>query len=117
MTFGISHSARSSASTSGFLSRGYRRLTFMRIDQEVVAASVSSVYRVLAGNGLLDRWNKKRSKKGTGFVQPLRPHEHCVHGGLTVTFQPTQHAVSDVSGQCHLWSVPSPVSGQCRLWS
>jgi len=55
---------------------GYRRLTFMMIDQEVVAASPSSVYRVLAGVGLLDRWNKKPSKKGTGFVQPLRPHEH-----------------------------------------
>jgi putative transposase len=55
---------------------GYRRLTFMMIDQAVVAASPSSVYRVLAGAGLLDRWTKKPSKKGTGFVQPLRPHEH-----------------------------------------
>jgi len=55
---------------------GYRRLTFMMIDQDVVAASPSSVYRVLAGAGLLDRWNKKPSRKGTGFVQPLRPHEH-----------------------------------------
>jgi transposase InsO family protein len=55
---------------------GYRRLTFMMIDREVVAASPSSVYRVLSGAGLLDRWNKKPSKRGTGFVQPLRPHEH-----------------------------------------
>jgi transposase InsO family protein len=55
---------------------GYRRLTFMMLDQDVVAASPSSVYRVLAGAGLLDRWNKKPSKKGTGFLQPLRPHEH-----------------------------------------
>ena len=55
---------------------GYRRLTFMMIDQEVAAASPSSVYRVLAAAGLLDRWNKKASKKGTGFVQPLRAHEH-----------------------------------------
>jgi putative transposase len=55
---------------------GYRRLTFMMIDHNVVAASPSSVYRVLAGAGLLDRWNVKPSSKGTGFVQPLRPHEH-----------------------------------------
>ncbi len=55
---------------------GYRRLTFMMIDQNVVAASPSSVYRVLARGGVLDRWNRKPSKKGTGFVQPLRPHEH-----------------------------------------
>jgi transposase InsO family protein len=55
---------------------GYRRLAFMMIDRNLVAASPSSVYRVLAGAGLLDRWNRKPSKKGTGFVQPLRPHQH-----------------------------------------
>lgn len=55
---------------------GYRRLTFMMIDQDVAAASPSSVYRVLAAAGLLDRWNPKPSKKGTGFIQPLRAHEH-----------------------------------------
>ncbi len=55
---------------------GYRRLTYMMIDRNLVAASPSSVYRVLAGAGPLDRWNKKPSKKGTGFVQPVRPHQH-----------------------------------------
>jgi transposase InsO family protein len=55
---------------------GYRRLTFMMLDQNVVAASASSVYRVLARAGVLDRWNRKPSKKGTGFVQPVRAHEH-----------------------------------------
>ena len=55
---------------------GYRRLTFMMLDQDIVACSPASVYRVLSSAGLLDRWNKKPSKKGSGFVQPLRPHEH-----------------------------------------
>ena len=55
---------------------GYRRLAFMMIDQDVVAASPSSVYRVLAAAGVLDRWNRRPSKKGTGFVQPLKIHEH-----------------------------------------
>ena len=55
---------------------GYRRLTFMMLDADLVAASPSSVYRVLKQAGLLRRWNGKPSKKGTGFVQPLRPHEH-----------------------------------------
>lgn len=55
---------------------GYRRLAFMMIDQDVVAVSPSSVYRVLSAAGLLDRWGVRRSHKGTGFVQPLRPHEH-----------------------------------------
>jgi transposase InsO family protein len=34
------------------------------------------VYRVLAKAGLLQPWNATPSKKGTGFVQPLEPHEH-----------------------------------------
>jgi putative transposase len=55
---------------------GYRRLTFMMLDADVVACSPSSVYRVLKAAGLLDRHAPKPSLKGTGFVQPLRPHEH-----------------------------------------
>jgi transposase InsO family protein len=55
---------------------GYRRLTFMMLDADVVAVSPSSVYRVLHAAGLLDKHNGKPSKKGSGFVQPLRPHEH-----------------------------------------
>jgi putative transposase len=55
---------------------GYRRLTFMMLDRNVVAVSPSSVYRVLSAAQLLRRWNGKKSKKGTGFVQPLKPHEH-----------------------------------------
>jgi transposase InsO family protein len=55
---------------------GYRRLTFMMLDADVVAVSPSSVYRVLRQEGRLDRFSVKPSKKGTGFVQPLRPHAH-----------------------------------------
>ncbi len=55
---------------------GYRRLTFVMLDRDIVAVSPSSVYRVLQQAGLLRRWNRKPSKKGTGFVQPLKPHEH-----------------------------------------
>jgi putative transposase len=55
---------------------GYRRLTFLMLDADVVACSPSSVYRVLQAAGLLDRHNPKPSSKGKGFVQPLRPHEH-----------------------------------------
>jgi len=55
---------------------GYRRLTFMMLDADVAACSPASVYRVLKGAGLLERHNTKPSAKGTGFVQPLKPHEH-----------------------------------------
>jgi putative transposase len=55
---------------------GYRRLTYMMMDDDVIAVSPSSVYRVLTNASLLSRWNRKPSKKGTGFHQPLKPHEH-----------------------------------------
>lgn len=55
---------------------GYRRLTYMMLDANVVAVSASSVYRVLSEAGLLRRHNTKPSKKGSGFHQPLRPHQH-----------------------------------------
>ena len=55
---------------------GYRRLTFMMLDQDVVAVSPSSVWRVLGQAGLLWKWKGKPSKKGTGFEQPLQAHRH-----------------------------------------
>jgi hypothetical protein len=55
---------------------GYRRLTFMMLDDDVVAVGPSSVYRVLNSAGRLDRWNQRASKKGTGFMQPIGPHVH-----------------------------------------
>jgi putative transposase len=54
---------------------GYQRMTFMMLDADIVAVSPASVYRVLSTAGLLDRWNQKPSKKGTGFHQPVRAHE------------------------------------------
>lgn len=55
---------------------GYRRLTFMMLDANVVACSPASVYRVLKDAGLLAGQTPKPTKKGTGFVQPIQPHEH-----------------------------------------
>ena len=48
----------------------------MMLDRNIVAVSPASVWRILSKAGLLEKWNKKPSKKGTGFVQPLLPHEH-----------------------------------------
>jgi putative transposase len=55
---------------------GYRRLTFMMLDADLVACSPASVYRVLKAAGVLQRHNQQPSSKGKGFVQPLKPHEH-----------------------------------------
>ena len=55
---------------------GYRRLSYMMLDDDVAAASPSTVYRVLREADMLNEARGGTSKKGTGFVQPERPHEH-----------------------------------------
>jgi transposase InsO family protein len=55
---------------------GYRRLTFMMLDDDVVAVSPSTTYRVLKQAGHLDRKSVASSKKGKGFQQPETPHKH-----------------------------------------
>jgi putative transposase len=55
---------------------GYRSLTFMMLDAHVVACSPASVYRVLKAAGLLAGPSPTPTQKGTGFVQPLAPHQH-----------------------------------------
>ena len=56
---------------------GYRRLTYMMLDEDVVAVSPSSVYRVLKKAGLLNRWNVvSTNMKNRGFTQPDKFNEH-----------------------------------------
>jgi len=55
---------------------GYRRLTYILLDEGIVAVPASSVYRVLKQAGLSSQWtggNNKAHKKG--FEQPQRVHE------------------------------------------
>ncbi len=55
---------------------GYRRVTYMMMDADIVAVSPSTVYRLLSQTNLLRRWDNQPSKKGQGFIQPLTAHEH-----------------------------------------
>ena len=49
----------------------------MMLDRDVVAVSpIQRLPRALQAAGRLGRWTRKPSRKGTGFVQPLEPHEH-----------------------------------------
>ena len=60
-----------------YLRDGYRRITYNMLDEDIVAASPSSVYRVLKRAGLLNLWNTaKKNQKGSGFKQPDGPHKH-----------------------------------------
>ena len=54
----------------------YQLCTYMMLDQNVVSASPSSLYRVLAKAGLIKNWGKEKSKKGDRFAQPLSLNEH-----------------------------------------
>ena len=58
------------------LAEGYRRLCYMMLDENVVAVSPSSVYRVLKKAGLLSTPWRHQKSKGSGFTQPLKPHQH-----------------------------------------
>lgn len=55
---------------------GYRRLSYMLLDANIVSASPSSVYRVLKGAGALGDRGQQPSSKGQGFAQPEQPHKH-----------------------------------------
>lgn len=88
---------------------GYRRLTYMMIDADVVAVSPSSVFRVLRNAGRLRRWAHKTSKKGTGFEQPLKPHEHwhvdIAHINIHGTFYYLCAALDGASRYIVAWSL------------
>lgn len=59
------------------INEGYRRLTYMMLDEDIVAVSPATVYRVLKSAGLLNRWNKTSLQSHKhGFDQPEFPHEH-----------------------------------------
>ena len=55
---------------------GYRQLTFMMLDDDVAAASPSTVYRLLKSAGRLRRPSPSNERKGKGFHQPSRAHRH-----------------------------------------
>ena len=55
---------------------GYRRLTYIMLDEDVVAVSPATTYRVLKSAGLLNQWNTKKSLlKGKGYKQPAQAHK------------------------------------------
>lgn len=54
--------------------QGYRRITFMMIDENIVYVSPSTVYRCLKRHGLLMRWSKYRSI-GNRPALPDAPNE------------------------------------------
>jgi putative transposase len=54
---------------------GYRKLTWMMIDQGVAYASESAVYRVLDEADLLSRWKRSERSSGEYWYRPTRPNQ------------------------------------------
>jgi len=49
----------------------------MMLDDDMVAVSPTSVYRVLKAAGRMGRFAGKPWQKGKGFTQPLKRIPHC----------------------------------------
>jgi transposase InsO family protein len=55
---------------------GYKRLTYMMMDNNIVAVSPSTTYRILRKAGLTSQWkNNTLETKKKGFTQPTEPHQ------------------------------------------
>jgi len=54
---------------------GYRRLSYMMIDDDVAYLSPSSVYRILSDKNLLNRWKISGKSKGHYNFKPTAPHQ------------------------------------------
>jgi putative transposase len=75
------------------------------LDEDVVAVSPASIYRVLSAARLIGRRAVVLSRKGRGFEQPLRPHEHW-HVDVSYT---------NVSGTFYyLCAAPGRLQSLCR---
>ena len=66
------------------------------LDDDIVAVSPATTYRVLRAAGRLDRHTTKPSTKGTGFVQPLGPHVHWHVDIAVITIAGTYHYLCSV---------------------
>ena len=81
---------------------GYRRLTYMMLDDNIAAVSPSTTYRVLKQAGLLNKYNKvKKTAKGLGFDQPTAAHQHWHTDIKYVNFYGTfLFFISVIDGYC-----------------
>lgn len=58
------------------LEEGYRRLTYMMLDEDAAAVSPSTTYRILKKADLLNRWSRSQASEKPGFKQPIAVHQH-----------------------------------------
>lgn len=78
---------------------GYRRLTFMMLDQDVVSVSPATVWRVLNKEGLLRPWKPTPSKKGMMPPQRSSSITGIAGSGSRCVPKPLSGSLADRYGQ------------------
>ena len=87
---------------------GYRRLTFMMLDENVVCVSPSTTYRVLRSAGLLDRWNPSRRVRAQGSYS----HWLLIATGTSTLRISTSAAPSTICAPCWTDTVDTSCIGR-----
>jgi len=54
---------------------GYRKLTWMMVDAQVVCVGESTIYRVLSESNLLSRWKRSERSSGEYHFRPSAPNQ------------------------------------------
>ena len=70
---------------------GYRKLTYMMLDQDIACASESAVYRVLREADLLRRWKRSARSSGVYSFKPTGPNQQW-HSDVSA---PQQSSIGD----------------------
>jgi len=88
---------------------GYRRLTFMMLDQDIVAVSPSSVWRVLGQAGLLSKWRGSPPRKARASSNRLRR----IDIGISTSPTSTSTVRSTICAACWMASAGPLSIGTC----
>ena len=71
----MKYAKRSESRSMLYHINGYRRLTYMMLDEDIAFVSPSTTYRVLKEENLLNRCQVKKNKRGDGYKHPMAPHK------------------------------------------
>ena len=78
---------------------GYRKLTYTMLDQDIVAASESAVYRVLREADLLSRWKRSARSSGEYSFRPTGPNQQW-HTDVMYIWVRCRHYIPAVLYRC-----------------
>ena len=93
---------------------GYRRCAYMMIDQDVVAVSPATVYRVGKQSGITRSDKLTDSRKGKGFDQPQKAHQHWHIDVSYINIRGTFYYLCSVLDGCSRYLVHCEIREQMK---